>query len=101
MEVVTGTKPVCVRLAGELDAANAEEVRVKVQQVSRGGSIPVRLELLGLEYLDSFAVRSLFELAMAAEASGERLTVTVRRGSPIERVLTASGFGQLAEITHG
>jgi anti-anti-sigma factor len=101
MEVLTGTKPVCVRLAGELDAANAEEVRVKVQQVSRGGSIPVRLELLGLEYLDSFAVRSLFELAMAAEASGERLTVTVRRGSPIERVLTASGFGQLAEITHG
>jgi anti-anti-sigma factor len=100
VEVLPGTKPVGVRLAGELDAANAEEVRDKVQRISRGGSVAVRLDLLGLEYLDSFAVRTLFELAMAAEASRERLSVTVRRGSPIARVLTASGFGQLAEITY-
>jgi anti-anti-sigma factor len=100
VEVLPGTKPVGVRLAGELDAANAEEVRDKVQRISRGGSVAVRLDLLGLEYLDSFAVRTLFELAMAAEASRERLSVTVRRGSPIARVLTASGFGQLAKITY-
>jgi anti-anti-sigma factor len=98
IEVLTDAKPVCVRLSGEFDAANAESVREQVQRISRGGSIPLRLDLAGLTYLDSFALRSLFELAMAAEASGERLAVTARRGSMIERVLTASGFDQLATL---
>jgi anti-anti-sigma factor len=98
IEILTGGRPICVRMTGELDAANAGEVRDKVQQISRGGSVPLRLDLAGVEYLDSFAVRTLFELAMAAQASGERLTVTVQGGGPIERVLLASGLGQLAGI---
>jgi anti-anti-sigma factor len=98
VEVLTGEKPVRVRMIGELDAANAEEVRDQVQQIGRGGSVPLRLDLLGVEYLDSFAVRTLFELAMAAQASGERLTVTVPARSPIERVLLVSGLAQLATI---
>jgi anti-anti-sigma factor len=98
VEVLADEKPVRVRMTGELDAANAEEVRDRVQQISRGGSVPLRLDLLGVEYLDSFAVRTLFELAMAAQASGERLTVTVPARSPIERVLLASGLNQLATI---
>jgi anti-anti-sigma factor len=98
IEILTDGRPVCVRMTGELDAANADEVRDKVQQISRGGSVALRLDLVGVEYLDSFAVRTLFELAMAAQASGERLAVTVRGSGPIERVLLSSGLGQLAEI---
>jgi anti-anti-sigma factor len=98
VEVLIGEKPVRVRMTGELDATNAEEVRDKVHRISRGGSVPLRLDLLGVEYLDSFAVRTMFELAMAAQASGERLTVTVPARSPIERVLRASGLAQLATI---
>ncbi|WP_158894108.1 SpoIIE family protein phosphatase [Amycolatopsis anabasis] len=98
VEVSAETTPVRVRLAGQLDAANAEPVRNELQRASRAGTVPIRLDLDELDHLDSAGVRVLFELAMAARDSGERLSVRVPERGMVRRVLRTAGFEQLAEF---
>ncbi|WP_157357746.1 SpoIIE family protein phosphatase [Amycolatopsis nigrescens] len=101
VEVMAGGTPLRVRLSGELDAVNAESVSRELQRVSRGGSLALWLDLADLEYLDSFGVRILFELASSAQTTGERLAVTAPKDSVVERVLLTAGFDQLAEMVPG
>ncbi len=82
---------VVVRLHGEIDAANAAEVREQLHAALSNSSAGLVVDLAGVSYLDSRGIQFLFEL-------GERLTM---RRLPIRFVVPeTSVIRRLLMLTH-
>jgi anti-anti-sigma factor len=79
-----------VRLLGEIDMSNATTVGDQLLQASQGAQT-VRVDLAGLTFLDSSALRVLIKLRNDLLAGGRILTVTTPPGSRAGRILALSG----------
>lgn len=83
-------------LSGDLDAASVPTAAIVLRGATRGGVLPLTVDLTGLAHLTSAGVKLLFDLADEAAAIGSRLTVRVVRGSTAHHVLELTGFADLA-----
>jgi anti-anti-sigma factor len=82
-----------VRVRGEVDLSNADEVLRSIQGAVDGSARG--LDLRGLEFFDSSGVRLLFQAARSAAGAGVRLVVLVARGSSTRRVLELAHASEL------
>jgi anti-anti-sigma factor len=76
-----------VRLDGEVDLSNIDEVRHAVFAPAEAGHGCLVVDLTGTTYLDSTAVRLLFDLAVRLQARRRRLRLVVSDATIVRRVL--------------
>jgi anti-anti-sigma factor len=76
-----------VRLDGEVDLSNIEEVRHAIFAPAQAGHGCLVVDLTGTTYLDSTAVRLLFDLAVRLRARRRRLRLVVSEATIVRRVL--------------
>lgn len=80
-----------IRAHGEIDASNVAELRSTTTKLSNE-ALGVVLDLAGTQYIDSAAVRILYELRRRLARRGQILQVVSHRGSNVHRVLELTGF---------
>jgi anti-sigma B factor antagonist len=88
-EVVPDGDSVAIRLSGELDLATAPEVDAAFADVAQR-SVPVILDLRGLQFMDSRGIRMLVAYHDQALAAGFPLTVAC--DEPITKLLKLTGL---------
>jgi anti-anti-sigma factor len=76
-----------VRLDGEVDLSNIDEVRAAVFARADDGGGCLVVDLTHTTYLDSTAVRLLFDLAVRLQARRRRLRLVVSDATIVRRVL--------------
>jgi anti-anti-sigma factor len=78
-------------LQGEIDIANAGEIRDQLFSAMSNRARGVVVDLSGVSYLDSRGVHLLLELSERSHIRDQKLRVVVPEAAPIRRIL---------EITH-
>lgn len=86
-----------VALSGEIDVANADEVRLELEDALSAPTLTI--DLSRLDYLDSAGIRALFAVSECASARGCTCGIVVRADSPVRRVLDLAGVSSAFEIT--
>jgi serine phosphatase RsbU (regulator of sigma subunit)/anti-sigma regulatory factor (Ser/Thr protein kinase)/anti-anti-sigma regulatory factor len=80
-----------LRVRGPVDLATGARLRTAIMQASRGGSLPLTVDLTGVTHLTSTGVQLLYEVSRII--TGLRVTVTPR--DPAYGVLRLTGLGHL------
>lgn len=88
----SGAQPPLVVVSGDIDLANVGEFE-KVMSNARNGSAALTVDLTGVSYCDSAAVRALFSLAATTE-----LTMVVNATGHIATLLAISGLDRVATV---
>ena len=78
-------------LVGELDHATTQELAQRLDQLRESAS-PVRLDLSGLEFIDSSGIRSLIVSLQGARSEGWDLEVERTVSWQVERVIKVLGI---------
>ena len=78
---------VVARLVGEIDLANAREIRAELTPAIPNSALGVVLDLTPTTYLDSSGIQLVFELAERLAERQQQLRLVVPEGVPIRRVL--------------
>lgn len=99
VSVVVDRAPEGVKVAlhGEIDVANAEDVRSELEDAISAPTLTIDLSLL--DYLDSAGIRALFAVSECAAARGCSCRIVVRDDSPVRRVLDVAGVSSAFDIT--
>lgn len=87
---------VLAAVTGEIDASNADDVRIQLEAAATAPDLT--LDLSALDYLDSAGVRMLFAVADYAEIRHTTFTVVTRGESPVRRVLDITGVADVARL---
>ncbi len=85
-------------LTGDLDSAGTPGAALTLRRATRGGALPLEVDLTGLDHLASIGVRLLFDLVEEHHVNGTRLGVRLAYGSAAHHVLTLTGFHELAHV---
>lgn len=94
----TDDEAVRIRIAGEIDLANATDVQDEINAVVTNDATKVVLDLTDLEYLDSAGLRVLFTLAERLRVLQMGLDLVVPPGCPVRRVVEMSGLEPVARL---
>ncbi|MGY2003534.1 ATP-binding SpoIIE family protein phosphatase [Blastococcus sp. SYSU DS1024] len=92
-----GPRPV-VRARGAVDAAAAEQLRIRMLEASHGGATPMELDLCDVGLFSSAAVRVVLAVARIARDESWRLVVQAPEGGVTRHVLEISGLDGLVEL---
>ncbi|MGY1886792.1 SpoIIE family protein phosphatase [Blastococcus sp. SYSU DS0753] len=92
-----GPRPV-VRARGAVDAAAAEQLRIRMLEASHGGATPMELDLCDVGLFSSAAVRVVLAVARIARDESWRLVVQAPAGGVTRHVLEISGLDGLVEL---
>jgi anti-sigma B factor antagonist len=87
-----------LRVEGEIDISNAEDISAAIEAAVPNDSPIVTVDLSGTTYLDSAGVRLLFVLAERLRGRRQELIVVVPPGSPIRSVLEITGMTRVITI---
>ncbi len=87
-----GDQPPLVVVSGDIDLANVDEFQETMTEACNG-SAALTVDLTGVNYCDSAAVRALFSLA-----AGTTLTMLVRPVGHIKTLLGISGLDRVATV---
>ncbi|AGZ42214.1 SpoIIE family protein phosphatase [Actinoplanes friuliensis] len=113
LEDVPGSGDAAVRVEGPVDATTAAHLQQDLLQRTRGGHLPLSVDLTGVTHLASAGVAALHYVADRHRREGTELDLHARRGSVAQHVLelvalphrvdqaaghTVPGAGSAAEI---
>jgi anti-sigma B factor antagonist len=87
-----------VRIHGEVDISNAEEVAAGIEAAVPNSSPGVVIDLTPTTYLDSSGVDLLFRLADRSRVRGQRLRVVVPADASLRRVLEITGLQDVVAL---
>lgn len=87
LRVVEGGDVPIVRIAGEVDLANARAIGAEIMAYTPNSALGLVLDLAETTYLDSQGVNLVLHLATRLAAHGQELRVAVPAGSHVRRVL--------------
>ncbi|MCD2191987.1 SpoIIE family protein phosphatase [Actinomycetospora endophytica] len=93
----TGSDPLQVRVTGVVDMATTPALRRHLERATRGGALPVTLDLTAVDQLASAAVLLLHELAEQAAVDDRPLRIIAPPGATASQVLELSGLDHLVE----
>jgi anti-sigma B factor antagonist len=85
---------VVAHLAGEIDMSNAGELGEAVGRQVSGEALGLVLDLGAVDYLDSAAIRVVYELRERLRTRGQQLRLVVAADAPIADAL------RLADVQH-
>jgi anti-sigma B factor antagonist len=77
---------VCLALAGELDLADCAWLEARLAKAARAGA-SVRLDLSGLDFIDSSGLHVLIDACHAARRGGWRLEIDPVLRQPVRRTI--------------
>lgn len=89
---------VIVRLTGELDVFNAESITGEIEAAIPTGAHGAVVDLSGVGFLDSTAIRKLFGLASRLAERRQRLLIVAPGGSTVQRTLQLVEFSRAAPM---
>lgn len=92
-----GEVPVAT-LDGEVDMANAGDLRDALLEAVTNHAPGLVMDLSGTTYLDSAGIHVVFELARKLHSRQQQLRVVVPAGAPIRRVLTLTNVSAVAPM---
>jgi anti-anti-sigma factor len=87
VEVVHRADAPVVRIRGEIDLSNTDDIRSEVIAALPPAAPGLVLDLTGTTYLDSSAIRLLFDLAERLQSRRQRLGLVVTEAALVRRVL--------------
>lgn len=87
-----------VRVVGEIDAHSAPELAERLAAFEGGGDR--RVDMSGVEFMDSSGLRVLIDAHQTAEAEGARL-VLVAPGRAVSRIIEVSGLSNHLNVEAG
>jgi anti-anti-sigma factor len=93
-----GVSPLYIAVHGPIDLSSAVELHRRLEDVSRGGVLPLTIDLTGVNHLASAGVRLLYQLAEQMAADGSRLRLIASAGTAAHQVLTLTALDQFTEI---
>jgi anti-anti-sigma factor len=88
----TADTPPVVTVSGDIDLANVDEFKDAMTKAC-SGSAALTVDLTGVSYCDSAAVRALFALAATTE-----LSMIVKPTGHITTLLAISGLDRVADV---
>jgi anti-sigma B factor antagonist len=89
---------VVVRVAGELDVFNAAEMAAAIEAAVPSEAHGAVLDLTGVGFLDSTAIRKLFSLTSRLRERRQRVHVVTPGGSTVLRTLQLVEFSRAAPM---
>jgi len=101
LQVAHDGTSVALRLVGEIDLANHEQVAEEVKATITNETTSVRVDLAGVTYLDSTGLRFLFSLAERLDQMQVDLVVVAPPTSIARKVIDVAGLGHIATIADG
>ena len=87
LDLVREPDAVVARLVGEVDLSNAAELGSALEASVAASTRGVVLDLSTTAYLDSAAIRMIFDLERALRGRRRQLRLVVPAGTPVEKVL--------------
>ena len=99
VDVETTSDRIVVRIAGELDMADADQVGAVLIDAVDSGKPIVRLDLSDLKFADSSAIKAILIGAQAAEEGGITYELVNPRGL-VKRLLEVTGLDQALLVTN-
>lgn len=90
--------PPQVAVHGPIDLSTAAELRQRLQEASRGGVLPLVVDLTGVSHLASAGVQMLYQLAEQMAGDGRRLQLIGPTGTAAHQVLTLTALSRLADV---
>ncbi|MEV4000758.1 SpoIIE family protein phosphatase [Actinomadura sp. NPDC049753] len=76
-----------IRLDGPVDAATAEQLREELVVRTRGGTMPLTVDLTGVTHLSSAGVAVLYEAEIRTDSPGRPFLLYAPPGSPAQHVM--------------
>jgi anti-anti-sigma factor len=92
-----GAVPVC-EVRGEIDASNVDSVFAQMVECAPSESRGLVLDLSQTKYLDSAAVRILFELARRLRTRRQELRIAVPPDGIVRRVLVLTALADVVAL---
>jgi anti-anti-sigma factor len=92
-----GVVPIC-ELRGELDASNVDVVQARLLDAATGEVPGLVLDLTDTSYLDSAAVRILFDLARRLRTRRQELRLVVPPDGVVRRVLVLTALADIVPL---
>jgi len=89
--MIVGDPPV-LRVRGPVDALSADRFRRDMAAVSRGGTLPLTVDLTRVSHLTSVGVAALADLLRAGEQAGQPTLLVAPPGTPAAFVLDLVGL---------
>jgi anti-anti-sigma factor len=80
-----------LRLFGEFDLAGCEPFGAAFKRISSDGTRELAVDLTGLTFIDSSAIRALIDARNESEERGIRLLITMPKGGQVRSVLELTG----------
>jgi anti-anti-sigma factor len=87
-----------VRVHGEIDLSNAQEVSTAIGSAMGQEARRLVVDLSDITYLDSSGVALLLRLAERLQTRRRQLHLVVPRGSPVRRVLVFTGLPRVIPV---
>ena len=95
--VTRSTRPT-IAVSGPLDLSTADELRRHLWTASRGGALPVTIELGGVSHLGSAGIQVLYEFVEEMSAEGRSLNFVVPPGCPAAYAVQLSDLSTVADF---
>lgn len=95
--VETTANEITVRVSGELDMADADEVAEMLSRAASTGRAILRVDLSGLTFADSSAIKALLVGAKTAEANGVDYQLVNPHGN-VQRLLSVTGLNEALTV---
>jgi anti-sigma B factor antagonist len=89
----SGEQPPIVTATGDVDLANVNQFQDLLTKAANGAS-SLTVDLSGVSYCDSAAVRALFSVAATT-----KLSLVINSAGPIQTLLSVSGLDRVATVT--
>jgi anti-anti-sigma factor len=90
-----GPSAVTLRLYGEFDLAGCDRFEAMFAQLAGGGTRELVIDLTGLTFIDSSAIRALLDARRRASEDSLDLYMTLPPGGQVRKVLDLTGTDEL------
>jgi anti-anti-sigma factor len=105
LQIRTRDGVVIVKVVGEVDMSNANELRGAIIEATPNDALGLVLDFTSLAYIDSAGIHLLYRLGDNLRARGQTLRVVIPPGSPASATLRLSGVQRhvdvIAELEEG
>jgi anti-sigma regulatory factor (Ser/Thr protein kinase)/anti-anti-sigma regulatory factor len=95
---VTRSMRPSIAVSGPVDLSTAEELRRHLWSVSRGGALPLTVELGGVTHLASAGIQVLYDFVEETTAEGRTLRFVVPPGCPAGHAIRLSDLHRVSEV---
>ena len=88
-----------ISLGGPMDLSTADELRRELWSASRGGALPLVVDLSRVTHLGSAGIRVLYDFVEDMTADGRELRFVVPPGCPARHAMVLSDLDRIVRVT--